>query len=71
MNVCEEHKIEREARGLERTEPEARRSKIPEREACDENEPAKRADFLILLNVKFFERGKFQILLFLVYLDEF
>ena len=36
MNVCEEHKTEREARGPEGSEREAR----------DENVPAKRADFL-------------------------
>ena len=56
MNVCEEHKNEREARGPERKERDARRSnRAPQarsnlraaREASDENVPAKRADFLI------------------------
>ena len=37
LNVCEEHKTERELRGPERSEREAR----------DENVPAKRADFFL------------------------
>ena len=58
MNVCEEHKNEREARGPERAKREARRSnRAPwgrsnlraRREARDENVPAKRADFFVSL----------------------
>ena len=57
LNVCKEHKTEREARGPERMEREARRSnRAPQarsnlrtkRAARDENVPAKRADFLTL-----------------------
>ena len=64
MNVCEKHKNEREARGPERTEREARRSnRAPQarsnlrakgaaRKARDENVPAKRADFFHFIRLK-------------------
>ena len=42
------------ARSPERSEREARCSKITEREARDENVPAKLADFFYLIDIKIF-----------------
>ena len=63
MNVCEEHKNEREARGPEKTEREARRSnrapqarsnlraKRAAREARDENVPIRSGQIFFMVNL--------------------